>query len=273
VSGCRPWWCAIPEQHATPHRCICSCFVAEMRAAIENTEIFPRSDTCVELPEWVCCPWRCAMPAQHAKCTGQAQHATSPKKNHVTSTSPVGDISVVTLIRTDTTLDHSQKAEKVCSRSASYLLRSCQRVTARPRERPTALRACPSSATVAHPDGWACTKTTTSCLAQRGCALIDGGVEWPTNLPKHMPEGAGARPTPRVYACVCVKPRSFIPDAYGVALIDGLKARARNHMSCLLLKAHTHACRSGGRGALKQNGETAPRYWRMVQDHAHGRGG
>ena len=31
----------------------------------------------------------------------------------VTSRSPVGDISVVTLIRTDTTLDHSQKAEKV----------------------------------------------------------------------------------------------------------------------------------------------------------------
>jgi len=33
----------------------------------------------------------------------------------VTSKSPVGDISVVTLIRTDTTLDHSQKAEKVWS--------------------------------------------------------------------------------------------------------------------------------------------------------------
>jgi len=31
----------------------------------------------------------------------------------VTIKSPVGDISVVTLIRTDTTLDHSQKAEKV----------------------------------------------------------------------------------------------------------------------------------------------------------------
>ena len=31
----------------------------------------------------------------------------------MTSKSPVGDISVVTLIRTDTTLDHSQKAEKV----------------------------------------------------------------------------------------------------------------------------------------------------------------
>ena len=34
-------------------------------------------------------------------------------KIRVTSKSPVGDISVVTLIRTDTTLDHSQKAEKV----------------------------------------------------------------------------------------------------------------------------------------------------------------
>ena len=31
----------------------------------------------------------------------------------MTSKSPVGDISVVTLIRTDTTLDHSQEAEKV----------------------------------------------------------------------------------------------------------------------------------------------------------------
>ena len=37
------------------------------------------------------------------------------RKIIVTSKSPVGDISVVTLIRTDTTLDHSQKAEKVCS--------------------------------------------------------------------------------------------------------------------------------------------------------------
>ena len=36
-------------------------------------------------------------------------------KIDVTSKSPVGDISVVTLIRTDTTLDHSQKAEKVCT--------------------------------------------------------------------------------------------------------------------------------------------------------------
>ena len=32
---------------------------------------------------------------------------------NVTSKSPVGDISVATLIKTGTTLDHSQKAEKV----------------------------------------------------------------------------------------------------------------------------------------------------------------
>ena len=62
---------------------------------------------------WVCCSKQCAMPMQHMKCSGLAQHATSPKKNQVTIKSPVGDISVVTLIRTDTTLDHSQKAEKV----------------------------------------------------------------------------------------------------------------------------------------------------------------
>ena len=35
-------------------------------------------------------------------------------EKHVASKSPVGDISAVTLVRTDTTLDHSQKAEKVC---------------------------------------------------------------------------------------------------------------------------------------------------------------
>ena len=65
------------------------------------------------LPQRVCCPWRCAMPVQHAKAPEQARGDTSPRKIDVTSKSPVGDISVVTLIRTDTTLDHSQKAEKV----------------------------------------------------------------------------------------------------------------------------------------------------------------
>ena len=44
-------------------------------------------------------------------------------KIHVTSKSPVGDISVVTLIRTDTTLDHSQEAGKV------YIYIDCPGVT------------------------------------------------------------------------------------------------------------------------------------------------
>ena len=47
---------------------------------------------------------------------GKPRGAPPQTKINVTSKSPVGDISVVTLIRTDTTLDHSQKAEKVCSR-------------------------------------------------------------------------------------------------------------------------------------------------------------
>ena len=48
-------------------------------------------------------------------------------KIYVTSKSPVGDRSVVTLIRTDTTLDHSQEAEKICStqRGCPTLATSC----------------------------------------------------------------------------------------------------------------------------------------------------
>ena len=52
------------------------------------------------------------MPAQHMKAPGKAREDTSPAKI-VTSKSPVGDISVVTLVRTHTTLDHGHKAEKV----------------------------------------------------------------------------------------------------------------------------------------------------------------
>ena len=55
------------------------------------------------------------MPAQHMKAPGQAREDTSPAKIDVTSKSPVGDISVVTLIRTDTTLD-SQKGREGMSR-------------------------------------------------------------------------------------------------------------------------------------------------------------
>ena len=47
------------------------------------------------------------------ECLSKLETTSPRRKIHVTSKSPVGDISVVTLIRTDTTLDHSQKAEKV----------------------------------------------------------------------------------------------------------------------------------------------------------------
>ena len=54
----------------------------------------------------------------HASATNSSNWAcpimrASSEKINVTRKPPVGDISVVTLIRTDTTLDHSQKAEKV----------------------------------------------------------------------------------------------------------------------------------------------------------------
>ena len=57
---------------------------------------------------------KCAKPRQH-HCTRDA--STNPrnsvKKSMTVIVSYLGDISVVILIRTDTTLDHSQKAEKV----------------------------------------------------------------------------------------------------------------------------------------------------------------
>ena len=59
------------------------------------------------------CARRGAKPVQRTRVHEQAHRNISPEKNRVTSKSPVGDISAVTLIRTDTTLDHSQKAEKV----------------------------------------------------------------------------------------------------------------------------------------------------------------
>ena len=63
----------------------------------------------------------CAAPGQvQCQCNTRgslSKHKRAPPqaKVNVTSKSPVGDISVVTLIRTDTTLDHSQKAEEAWS--------------------------------------------------------------------------------------------------------------------------------------------------------------
>ena len=67
-----------------------------------------------------CYPEGCAAPGDvRCQCNtrgllSKLEKIPPQRKIHVTSKSPVGDISDVTLIRTDTTLDHSQKAEKVC---------------------------------------------------------------------------------------------------------------------------------------------------------------
>ena len=53
------------------------------------------------------------MPVQHAGAPEQAQENLSQEKIYVTSKSPVGDVSVVTLIRTNIAFDHSQKAAKM----------------------------------------------------------------------------------------------------------------------------------------------------------------
>jgi hypothetical protein len=66
-----------------------------------------------------CYPKGCAAPGKvPCQCNtrrplSKLKRTLPHRKINVTSKSPVGDISVVTLIRTDTTLDHSQKAEKV----------------------------------------------------------------------------------------------------------------------------------------------------------------
>ena len=69
-------------------------------------------------PSCKCYPKGCAATresaglVQHMKAPEQAQKKTSPRNINVTSKSSVGDISVVTLIRTDTTLDHRQKGRE-----------------------------------------------------------------------------------------------------------------------------------------------------------------
>jgi hypothetical protein len=64
-------------------------------------------------PEGVLRPAMCNARATRVGTSSELKVAPPQTKIHVTSKFPVGNISVVTLIRTDTTLDHSQKAEKV----------------------------------------------------------------------------------------------------------------------------------------------------------------
>ena len=76
----------------------------------------------------ICYPKGCAATSS-VQCQCNARGSLSKlagvpprRKINVTSKSPVGDISVVTLIRTDTTLDHSQKAEKVWAWVGGHLV-------------------------------------------------------------------------------------------------------------------------------------------------------
>ena len=88
----------------------------------------------VSFPIEDCYPRGCAAPGEvPCQCNTRGSPSklkrTPPQaKIRVTSKSPVGDISVVTLIRTDTTLDHSQEAEKVWqlhTRSNIFKPKSC----------------------------------------------------------------------------------------------------------------------------------------------------
>ena len=69
---------------------------------------------------------------QMRRATGKPRGHRSPRKIDVTGKLTVASVSVVTLIRTDTTLDHSQKAEKVCLRAAAQTTRAPVRETRRP---------------------------------------------------------------------------------------------------------------------------------------------
>jgi len=73
----------------------------------------PQPTTVNALLRRMCCAWRCVVPVQHAGAPEQAQQNLSQENIYVTSNSPLEDILLVTLIRTDTTLDHRQKAEKM----------------------------------------------------------------------------------------------------------------------------------------------------------------
>ena len=101
----------------------------------ENASVVRRPIT---FPVEGCYPRGCAAPGSvPCQCNtrespSKLKRASPQEKINVTSKSPVGDISVVTLIRTDTTLDHSQKAEKVwrhCLQTISLFGARCLAVT------------------------------------------------------------------------------------------------------------------------------------------------
>ena len=86
---------------------------------VREKKALARVGVCEDSCGHECYPKGCAAPnVVQCQCNtcgllSKLKEAPPRRKIHVTSKSPVGDISVVTPIRTDTTLDHSQKAEKV----------------------------------------------------------------------------------------------------------------------------------------------------------------
>ena len=95
------------------------CFASGAQKQLQTRAAQPAALLGEASNEIVCYPEGCAAPGGvRCQCYTRGSlsklERTPPHvKINVTSKSPVGDISVVTLIRTDTTLDHSQKAEKV----------------------------------------------------------------------------------------------------------------------------------------------------------------
>ena len=105
------------DEHTSAHLGCDFSFRAIASDLIITNSIQRSANSCLD--SFVGYPRGCAAPGQvPCQCNTQGflskLKKTPPQtKINVTSKTPVGVISVVTLIRTDTTLDHSQKAEKV----------------------------------------------------------------------------------------------------------------------------------------------------------------
>ena len=88
----------------------CSCMCSDQ---FENTTLASELERCASYPKGYAAPDKVPCQCNMWRSPSKLKRSLPQPKIHVTSKSPVGNISVVTLIRTDTTLDHSQKAEKV----------------------------------------------------------------------------------------------------------------------------------------------------------------
>ena len=173
ATGCRQSW-----------QPVASCYRCDLRLTIDPKGL------------WVCCSWQSARPGQHVRASEQAQDRLSPEKIDVTSKSPVGDISVVTLIRTDTTLDHSQKAEKVWGHMALLRAPASQVNDHEPWEPPPPAHLSTSSGTRG-----VSTQTFLNAASPRYAAFLrNGDTTWPTQQ---------AQSTQRFYATTT--PRVRVP--------------------------------------------------------------